>query len=329
VSAAIDVWVLSGFLGSGKTTLLREQLTGDRGTAVIVNEFGAIGIDHHLLRSCEERVELLSGGCACCGRRADLVEVLRALLDDHERGRIALRRVVLETSGLADPAPIIATLTTDAMLRHHFAPPRLTVCVDALHGLAPLREGGEAARQVAIADELVITKLDLVQERDCAELAALLAALNPHAALAGARGGHREPRAPTIFERARRAGRPAVAAAAPAPGRAHAPDLASTLLEPGPRTDWVGFAVWLSMLLAAWGERVLRVKGLVALEDGSVVSVNGVQHTLHPPEHLEAGALAGADPGLVLITRGLDPDALTRSYEAFQRLACEEAPVRA
>ena len=128
---------------------------------MIVNEFGAEGFDHRLLRGCGERIELVSGGCACCGRRADLVEVLRELLDDHERGRAPLRRIVIETSGLADPAPIVATVTAEPMLRHHFAIERLTVCVDAANGLDQLAAHDEAVKQVAIADELVVTKLDL------------------------------------------------------------------------------------------------------------------------------------------------------------------------
>ena len=130
----IPVLVVGGFLGSGKTSLLRRVLTGDPDTAVIVNELGAVGLDHHLLRASEERVELVGGGCACCTRREDLVRTLRELLDDRDRGRAELRRVVIETSGLADPAPIVFTITNDPMLRHHFEIERLIVTVDAVNG---------------------------------------------------------------------------------------------------------------------------------------------------------------------------------------------------
>jgi G3E family GTPase len=191
-SRRIPVTIVSGFLGSGKTTLLRESLSGDPSCAVIVNEFGAASFDHRLLRSSVERIEVVSGGCACCARRADLVEVLRDLLDEHERGTTELRRVVIETSGLADPAPIVATVTSDAMLRHHFDVERLTVCVDAVHGLGALAANREAQKQVAIADELVITKLDLAEPDGCRALDAALRELNPHALRACARHGRRE-----------------------------------------------------------------------------------------------------------------------------------------
>jgi G3E family GTPase len=141
----IPVVVLSGFLGSGKTSLLRVVLRGAADTAVIVNEYGAIGLDHQLLRASEERVELVCGGCGCCTRREDLVRTLRDLLDDRDRGRAGLRRVVIETSGLADPAPIVFTITNDPMLRHHFRIERLVVTVDAVNGIGQLAAHPEVA----------------------------------------------------------------------------------------------------------------------------------------------------------------------------------------
>jgi G3E family GTPase len=313
----IPVAIVGGFLGSGKTTLLRESLTGDPQTAVVVNEFGAEGFDHRLLRDCEERIELVSGGCACCGRRADLVEALRDLLDDHERGRAPLRRVVIETSGLADPAPIVATVTSEPMLRHHFAIERLTVCVDAVNGLDQLAAHPEAVKQAAVADELVVTKLDLAPEGRLAALLARLRELNAQAPIVGARHGIREG-AELAAPAAGDVARPAATVLA---GERHADDVATTLVLPRRQSDWLGFAVWLSMLLAARGDRVLRVKGLLELDDASFVAVNGVQHTLHDPEHLPAGEVPPGRPGVLFITRGLDASTLERSFEVFQRLA--------
>ena len=142
----IPVLIVGGFLGSGKTSLLREMLDGEPDTAVIVNEFGAVGLDHELLRASEERVELVGGGCACCTRREDLVGVLRELLDDRDRGAPPLGRVVIETSGLADPAPIVFTITNDPMLRHQFAVERLMVTVDAVNCTEQLATHPEAAQ---------------------------------------------------------------------------------------------------------------------------------------------------------------------------------------
>ena len=318
---AIPIVVVGGFLGSGKTTLLRSTLTGDPHTAVIVNEFGAISLDHRLLRASEDRVAVVGGGCACCAKREDLMQVLRELLDDRDRGRIDMRRVVIEMSGLADPAPVVFTIATDPMLRHHFEVERLTVTVDAVNGPAQLGAHAEVAKQILVADELVVTKADLVEEEQLAELVDRLAILNPAASIRAAREGVLDPRP------LRDAGAPAGTARAQGEiagaglGSAHTSDVRTLRVSGEGPVDWVGFAVWLSMLLHAWGEQVLRVKGLLELDGGQLVSINGVQHIVHTPEHLPAERIPDEPPGIVFITRGLDTDQLGTSLAAFQRVA--------
>jgi G3E family GTPase len=312
----IPVVVVGGFLGSGKTTLLRASLAGEPGTAVIVNEFGAISLDHRLLRTSEERVEVIGGGCACCAKREDLVRVLRDLLDDRDRGRADLRRVVIETSGLADPAPIVFTITTDPMLRHHFEVERLTVTVDAVNGPGQLAAHAEAVKQALVADELVVTKADLVESEHVDELVARLAALNPAAAIRAASDGVLLPGALRGPGAARpRDGGPGEL------GAAHTDDVRTLRVDGAGPVDWTGFAIWLSMLLHARGEQVLRVKGLLELDDGELVSINGVQHVVHPPEHLPAERIPDEPPGIVFITRGLETDLLGDSLATFQRVA--------
>lgn len=310
----IPVLVVGGFLGSGKTSLLRHMLAGAHDTAVIVNEFGAVGLDHQLLHACEERVELLGGGCACCTRRADLVRALRDLLDLHDRGTARLSRVVIETSGLADPAPIVFTITNDPMLRHHFDVERLVVTVDAVNWSEQLGTHPEARKQVLVADELVITKLDLVEPEVTQTIAGALRALNPAAtmrtALHGVLGDALLDSTPT-----------AIPAGKTANSLAHTDDVSSLSLQPDGPVDWLGFAVWLSMLLHARGQDVLRVKGLVELDDRTLVSVNGVQHVVHTPEHLDRGMIPDPTPGIVFITRGIEIERLRESFDAFQRLA--------
>ncbi len=317
----IPVLVVGGFLGSGKTSLLRHMLDGGSDTAVIVNEFGAVGLDHELLRACEERVELLGGGCACCTKRLDLVQTLRDLLDARDRGTQRLSRVVIETSGLADPAPIVFTITNDPMLRHHFEVERLLVTVDAVNWTEQLASHPEPRKQVLVADELVITKVDLVEEEEAARIAAALQALNPAASVRTAVHGvvARDPRGRTqaAAVQPRRGGEEG----ADADISAHTEDISSLCLRFERPVDWLGFAVWLSMLLHARGQEVLRVKGLLELEDGTVVSVNGVQHVVHPPEHLDRDAIPEAASDVVFITRGIDSDRLRKSFDAFQRLA--------
>lgn len=318
---SIPIVVVGGFLGSGKTTLLRNTLTGDPHTAVIVNEFGVISLDHRLLRASEDRVAVIGGGCACCAKREDLMQVLRELLDDRDRGRIDMRRVVIEMSGLADPAPVVFTIATDPMLRHHFEVERLTVTVDAVNGGAQLGAHAEVAKQILVADELVVTKADLVEEEHLAELVERLAALNPAATIRAAHEGVpdarplREAGAPPGTARAHN-GAPAAAL-----GSAHTSDVRTLRVSAEGPMDWVGFAVWLSMLLHTWGEQVLRVKGLVELDGGALVSINGVQHIVHTPEHLPAERIPHEPPGIVFITRGLDTDQLSTSLAAFQRVA--------
>ena len=327
-SGRIPVLIVGGFLGSGKTSLLREMLDGEPDTAVIVNEFGAVGLDHELLRAVEERVELVGGGCACCTRREDLVGVLRELIDDRDRGRAALGRVVIETSGLADPAPIVFTITNDPMLRHHFDVERLLVTVDAVNCTTQLATHPEAAKQVLVADELVITKVDLVEPEQTAAVASSLRALNPAAAIRTAiHGVVGEPPGETAAQAA--AGREFGAEQRRHDPSAHTADVASLSLNADGPVDWLGFAVWLSMLLHARGQEVLRVKGLLQLDDGTLVSVNGVQHVVHEPEHLPPGSVRDPSSNLVFITRGIETDRLRESFDTFQRLARASNQVQA
>jgi G3E family GTPase len=313
----IPVLVVGGFLGSGKTSLLRHLLAGAADTAVIVNEFGAVGLDHQLLRACEERVELLGGGCACCTRRADLVRALRDLLDAHDCGVARLSRVVIETSGLADPAPIVFTITNDPMLRHHFDVERLVVTVDGVNWADELAAHAEARKQVLVADELVITKLDLIEPDAYAASAAALRALNPAATLRTALHGVLGDAQPEVSQ----APHGQLPQTAVGENLAHTGDVSSLSLQPSGAVDWLGFAVWLSMLLHARGQDVLRVKGLVELDDHTLVSVNGVQHVVHTPEHLDRSTIRDPSPGIVFITRGLEVERLRESFDAFQRLA--------
>jgi G3E family GTPase len=318
----IPVSIISGFLGSGKTSLLRHMLTGAPETAVIVNEFGAVGLDHELLRASQERVELVGGGCACCTRREDLVETLRELLDARDRGRAQLERVVIECSGLADPAPIVFTITHDPMLRHHFDVRRLIVTVDAVNASHQLAAHPEVTKQVLLADELVVTKVDLL-EHGLDALTTRLTQLNPAAPIRTALHGVLSDEAPL------RAGGKAVPAVVGrlAGSGTHTDDVRSLTVSTSGHVDWLGFAVWLSMLLHARGEQVLRVKGLLELDGGTLVSINGVQHVMHMPEHIQPEEIADPAASIVFITRGLEVARLEESMKTFQRLARVDAAV--
>jgi G3E family GTPase len=301
--------LVTGFLGSGKTTLISKLLGHpDMGeTAVIVNELGEIGIDHHLLRRVDERTVLLRSGCVCCTLRGDLADELRDLLSRRERGEIpAFRRVVVETTGLADPAPIAYTLLSEPVVQHHYALETIVATIDALNGL----RHEESLKQVAVADTLVITKGDLAETGPVVHR---IARLNPTAEVIEASFGELEPG--RLFGRAARDPRDVTPT-----GHEHADGIGAVCLFLDDELDWTAFGVWLTMLLQARGEDVLRVKGLLNVGGEGPLLVNGVQHAVHPPEHLDAWPDEDRRSRLVFIGRGLAGEELERSLAVFNAI---------
>jgi G3E family GTPase len=318
--AKTPVVLLTGFLGSGKTTLLQRLLTHPElgETAVIVNELGEAAIDHHLLRRVDDRTVVLGNGCVCCSLRGDLADELRDLLDRRARGEIPrFRRVVVETTGVADPAPIVYTLLSEPVVKHHFELERVIATVDAVHGLrAP-----ESLRQAAAADRLVVTKTDLAP---AGELARRLAALNPAADVLEASFGELEPSALLGGEERRPRELPDDAGEhrGDEEHEEHGGDeqhgvRAHTLVFEQP-LDWTAFGVWLTMLLAARGADVLRVKGLLDVGGAGPLLLNGVQHVVHPPVHLDAWPDGDRRSRIVFIGRGFTATDLQGSLRAFQ-----------
>ena len=184
VDQRIPVFLLTGFLGSGKTTVLRSILSaGDmQDTAVVINEFGEIGLDHLIVGAIDGETVLLRNGCVCCALRDDLKQTLLDLVDRATRGEIPrFARIVVETTGLADPVPILETLLTDPMLRHQFRPERAVVTVDAVLGARQLKRHGESVRQVAVADRLVLTKTDIATPAEADATVRSAQAINPGA----------------------------------------------------------------------------------------------------------------------------------------------------
>jgi G3E family GTPase len=278
--------LLTGFLGSGKTTLLRRALVSPElaDTAVIINEIGEIAIDHYLLDFVEDGVFELPGGCLCCAVREDLARTLRGLIERRDAGAIRrFRRIVIETSGLADPAPILFTLGTDPMLDHRLRLAGVVTLVDAVHGAATLERFAEAGRQAALADVLVITKTDLAplgsdllrrldRLNDRAERILAVEASNAGAVLFG-------PAQPTAAF-----GTPMESAAA----HTHGIDAFGVIL--GGEISRLDFARALGGLAGARGSDLLRVKGIVRFSDfpERPAVVQAAQHALFAPEWLDA-----------------------------------------
>jgi G3E family GTPase len=318
------ITLVTGFLGSGKTTLLRHLLAGPaaRHTAVLVNEFGEVGLDHHLLQRLDEQTILLGGGCVCCMIRDDLVRALTDLLDRDQRGAIPrLKRLVIETTGLADPAPILFTVVTHPMLQHHFDVAGVVATVDAVNGQRHLDQHPESLKQVASADEVVVTKTDLAQPDTVQALIARLQAINPTARLTTAVFGQVEVRHRLDF-RDRRASKaaPATVLGTAAAQSSHTGEIRSLALSFAQPLDWSAFSIWLSMLLHARGEDVLRVKGLLNVGAAGPVVLHGVQHIMHAPEHLACWPDTDQRSHLVFILRAIEPHHVVRSLQAFQHL---------
>ena len=322
--------LLTGFLGSGKTTLLKRLLADPAlaDTAVLINEFGEVGLDHQLVERIDDNMVLLQSGCLCCTVRGELADALRGLHARRERGEVpAFSRVVLESTGLADPFPVLSTIKADPVLRHHFRPGNVITTVDAVNGATQLDTYVESNRQAAIADRLVLTKTDLAAPARIVGLTDRLRRINPDAALidvndegfrvadlldadTAPRGVHVQSASGFYCEDSREL--------VTADGSAHSADFRSFVITVDTPIDWTGFGIWLTMLLNRHGDRVLRVKGILNIAgEARPVAVHGVQHLVHTPVHLEDWASEDHRSHVVFIVDGLDASLLKRSFEAF------------
>lgn len=329
------VYLLTGFLGSGKTTLLRRLLEDPAlaDTAVLINEFGEVGLDHHLLERLDETMVLLQSGCLCCTIRDELSTAMRELHSKRERGLVPpFRRLVIESTGLAEPFPILSTVKADPVLRHHFQLGKVITTVDAVNGLGQLAGYEESLRQAAIADHLVVTKTDLADTAMTESLLARLKAINPTATVqraaedeidANSLLGHGpfDPQADSVD---------LVYAVDQQAEHDDDHDLdhgshgegieAFTVVFDQP-LDWTAFGIWLAMLLNRHGDRVLRVKGILNLADeANPVAVHGVQHLVHPPVHMRAWPDSGRCSRIVFIVDHLDQALIRRSLALFNRI---------
>ena len=315
--------LLTGCLGSGKTTLLR-RLLGEpelADCAVLINEFGEVGLDHHLLERIDETMVLLQSGCVCCTIRGELSDSIRNLHERRARSEIPVfRRLVIESTGLADPYPILSTVHSDPVLRHHFRLGNVIATIDAVNAAEQLARQEECAKQIAVADRLVLTKTDLAAADEIDRLVARVKSINPSAALW--RAAERPPRTEDLFAR----GDHEFAAQflpSPSNGYDHGDDHshsdihAFALIFDRP-LDWTRFGIWLTMLLNRHGRDVLRVKGILDVEGCETpVAIHGVQHLVHPPVHLRAWPESTRRSRLVFIVKGLARNRIERSMQAF------------
>ncbi len=327
------VFLLTGFLGSGKTTVLNALLKAPEfaNTAVIVNEFGEIGLDHFLIERSGDNVVLLEAGCLCCTIADSLHETLADLHARRVRGDIpAFTRVIIETTGLADPAPIVNTLLGNRLVTDHYRLEAVIVTVDAQHVLHELAQHPEVSKQIAVADRLLLTKVDLAPSGTA--LQAELRRLNPLAPIIASSSG----------SAALAAFAPLAAHHVPSSATAHdhhhgdhehhehhdadivdvnrhdARIRAHCLIVDDP-ASWAGLAAWWRLVTELLGDRLLRCKGVLRMADtGEVLFVQGVQKVFHRPERLTGWPDADQRSRLVCITRDVDAALLRSTLQALQ-----------
>jgi G3E family GTPase len=318
--ARVPVTVTSGFLGAGKTTLVRHFLgtLEGRGTAVVVNELGAVGIDDVLLRSSTEKTVLVGNGCMCCNTRSDLQIALRRLLTERAGSEIPhFSRIVIETSGLADLGPILATFVTDRALGREFHVEAVVTVIDAVCAADTLDAYAEARRQAILADRLVLSKTDLTDAATVERLRERLRALNPRAEILTADHGAIDPRVFTAS--AGGAPNPMIAVASEA---IHSDGIHSFVLREDQPMAWEPLARSLETLIALRGGDLLRVKGLLRVRGarGPVV-IQIVGHLAHPPIELQAWPNDDPVTRIVFITRGIAEQQIRDLLAAVQALS--------
>ncbi|WP_282604264.1 GTP-binding protein [Pelagibius sp. Alg239-R121] len=342
--APLPVSVLTGFLGSGKTTVLRHLLEQPdmANVAVIVNEFGEIGLDHMLVENAKEDTVLLSSGCLCCTVRGDLVETMRKLFKQRVRREVPpFDRLVIETTGLADPAPILQTLMNDPFLVERFRLDGVIATVDAANGGNTLDNHFESVKQAAVADRLLLTKTDVADAATAEVLMLRLKELNPAAPILPVAQGAVEPSAlfnaglydPTT--KSLDVQRWLKTEAYDTPDAAqhhehnhggghhhdvnrHDASIRAFCITRDEPLNWDRLNSWVEMLIMLYGGNLLRIKGILNIEDsdGPIV-IHGVQHMFHPPMQLESWPDDDHRSRLVFITRDLEREMFEHTLEAF------------
>lgn len=306
----IPIHIVTGFLGSGKTTFIQQILKNDQNakTLVLINEFGEVGLDDLLVKPINDNTYLLSSGCMCCTVLTDLKDTLLSTLDLN-KDTLVFDKILIETTGLANPASILSTLTQDMHLKGRFVLHGMTAIIDAQHAHTQATTAPEWLPQVIACQQYVLSKTDLCQINDMIYLQTLINEVNPDAIEV-----HVDdfinmqalftktfdvlPKS-TFFLKSEQ--------------DIHA-KTQSLLLSFDKPIDWLAFGLWLSLLLEQYGEHVLRLKGVLHLQGiDKPILLQGVQHCLYPPEHLPAPMWYDDISRLVMIVRGLDVVDIERS----------------
>ena len=347
LAGKIPVTLVTGFLGSGKTTLISKLLLHPemRRVAVVINEIGEIGIDHDLVTLSSENITLLANGCICCSVRTDLQETLRDLFAQRRVGEVFdFDRVIVETTGLADPAPVVQTLASDTLLAAHYRLDGLITLVDGLHGVGQIDQQTEAVKQIAIADKILLTKTDLTSAEHLETLCGRIRQLNSHSPIEFIRQGEVDPK--RLIDLGLSSSRASLktlqflgealtddAVSADGAGRylgqrsaAHNAAVKTLSLRFTEPFEWLSFSSALELLTTLRGPDLLRMKGIVNV-DGDPVVVQGVQHIIETPVKMDRWPSEDKDSRLVFIVRNMELEVIRNLFQAVG--AIKSAPVGA
>ncbi|MEJ5990690.1 GTP-binding protein [Ramlibacter sp. PS3R-8] len=338
LAGKLPVTLITGFLGSGKTTLISKLLRHPdmNRVAVVINEVGEIGIDHDIVAMSSENIALLANGCICCSVRTDLQETLRDLFARRRVGEIAdFDRVIIETTGLADPAPVVQTLAGDTLIAAHFRLDGVVTLVDAVNGATQLANHAEPAKQIALADRVLLTKTDLASAQQVTALTEAIHEINPGAGVMPVLNGEVEPRdlvnlglasARAGAATLRFLGEPLEGEGSGGEARLgrrpalHDGSIRTLSLRFDQPFTWSSLSAALELLATLRGPDLLRVKGIVNVE-GKPVVVQGVQHIFHPPVTLDRWPGDDTRTRLVFITRRIEADTIRNLLQAVAQVA--------
>ncbi len=329
----IPLNVITGFLGSGKTSLLSNllKLKSMKNTLVLVNEFGEVGLDNELIEYIDKDTVLLQSGCICCTIREDLTSTLSDLLDRRFSNEISFNRVILETTGLADPSPIIYSICKGNIIKNNYRLSNVITTVDAINGIIHMSENYESKKQIAVADRIMITKSD-IDKSNLSEILEKIKELNPSAPIFynNKKFSFNKIFKDDLFSLDNKSElvRNWIETEGFSSHKSHSHDvnrhndeIYTFHLKFDDQINWTTFGIWLTMLLHYHGENILRVKGILNVAGSeSPIAIHGVQHFIHQPMHLKSWPNSNRKSRIVFILKKINSSDILNSLGVFNKL---------